>query len=81
MTTKVNKLKIFENGLFQGEVKRGEVFKQVGEGKITDDFFNNQSFDKILAYVNQFKQIEAGDAFNPINLNIRIEATVDRTTN
>lgn len=74
MTTKVSKLKIFENGLLQGEVMRGKVFKQVGNGKITADFFNNQSFDKILAYVNQFKQIEIGDSFNPINLNIRIEA-------
>lgn len=74
MTTKVNKLKIFENGLLQGEVMRGKVFKQVGNGKITADFFNNQSFDTILAYVNQFKQIEIGDSFNPINLNIRIEA-------
>lgn len=74
MTTKVNKLKIFENGLLQGEVVRGKVFKQVGKGKITADFFNNQSFDKILAYVNQFKQLEIGDSFSPINLNIRIEA-------
>lgn len=74
ITTKVNKLKIFEGDSFQGEVVRGEVFKQVGDGQITKDFFDNQSFENILAYVNNFKKIEAGDNFNPINLNIRIEA-------
>ena len=74
VTNKVNKLKIFEGGLLQGEVVRGEVFKQVGNGKITKDFFDNQSFEKILAYVNNHKQIEPGEKFDPINLNIRIEA-------
>lgn len=41
-------------------------------GQITKDFFDNQSFEKILAYVNNHKQIESGEKFNPINLNIRI---------
>lgn len=71
---KVNKLKIFEGGILQGEVVRGEVFNQIGDGKITKDFFDNQSFENILAYVNGFQKIQSGDKFDPINLNIRIEA-------
>ena len=71
---KVTKLKIYDNGVYKGEVRPGEIFEMIPEDKLTfvGEALNHQTFETILGWTH--KPMKPGDVYNPHNNSARIHA-------
>ena len=72
--SKVTKLKIYNRGVYKGEVRPGEIFEMIPEDKPTfvGEALNHQTFDTILGLTR--RQMKPGDVYNPIENNLKIIA-------
>ena len=65
--SKITKLKIYDNDVYKGEVRPGEIFEMIPEDESTfvGLFLNHQTFETILGWTEM--AMKPGDYYNPHN--------------